>query len=160
MVTFWPGCMRASWVSLKFAVTQISSVSVTNIRVCPGSIREPSSHAALADDPVGRRVDFRIAQVEQRLIERRLGRVDVRLACRDRLERRTGGFPIGIDLGRIDPSRCEVLIVFVLRHHLPVEQDGEPLSVPLRLVIRRVGFASVRERGGIVLPRGSELGER
>src|SRR5208337_2543493 len=34
-----PRCIRASCVSLKSAVTQMSSVSVTNISVCPGSIR-------------------------------------------------------------------------------------------------------------------------
>jgi len=44
-------CMRASCVSLKFAVTQMSSVSVANIRVCPGWIREPSCTERLSTMP-------------------------------------------------------------------------------------------------------------
>ncbi len=52
------------------------------------------------------------------------------------------------------------MIVFVLRHHSPVEQDREPLRIPLRLEVRRIALAHVRERGGVVLFRRGDLRER
>ena len=46
----------------------------------------------LADDAIGRRIDFRIAQVEQRLIEDSFGCIGVSLVRGDRLQVRRCGF--------------------------------------------------------------------
>src|SRR6185437_2067103 len=50
--------------------------------------------ATLADDAVGRRVDFRVAQVEQSLVQRRSGGIDLRFARGNCFERGACGLPI------------------------------------------------------------------
>ena len=79
-VTGWPGRMASSWVSLKFAVTQISS-GTNIVRSVPACANWPTRGGEVDDAPrLGRR-DGRVGEVELRLVALRLRLREIRLGA-------------------------------------------------------------------------------